>query len=101
MKNIFTFIALTFLSISTIDAQDKSSKKADKQFSKLEFVKAAESYKKLINNGKSSDYVVAQLAECYYNIFNTVEAEKWYATLAEDSSDPDIIFKYSQMLKAN
>jgi len=30
-----------------------------------------------------------------------VEAEKWYATLAEDSSDPDIIFKYSQMLKAN
>ncbi|MDG1219731.1 MAG: OmpA family protein, partial [Flavobacteriaceae bacterium] len=36
-----------------------------------------------------------------YNIFNTVEAEKWYATLAEDSSDPDIIFKYSQMLKAN
>ena len=101
MKNIFTFIALTFLSISTIDAQDKSSKKADKQFSKLEFVKAAESYKKLINNGKTSDYVVAQLAECYYNIFNTVEAEKWYATLAEDSSDPDIIFKYSQMLKAN
>ena len=101
MKNIFTFIALTFLSITTIDAQDKSSKKADKQFSKLEFVKAAESYKKLINNGKSSDYVVAQLAECYYNIFNTVEAEKWYATLAEKSSDPDIIFKYSQMLKAN
>ena len=101
MKNIFTFIALTFLSIATINAQDKSSKKADKQFSKLEFVKAAESYKKLINNGKSSDYVVAQLAECYYNIFNTVEAEKWYATLAEDSSDPDIIFKYSQMLKAN
>ena len=43
MKNIFTFIALTFLSISTIDAQDKSSKKADKQFTKIEFVKAAES----------------------------------------------------------
>ena len=101
MKNIFTFIALTFLSITTMDAQDKSSKKADKQFSKLEFVKAAESYKKLINNGKSSDYVVAQLAECYYNIFNTVEAEKWYATLAEESSNADIIFKYSQMLKAN
>jgi len=101
MKNIFTFIALTFLSITTIDAQDNSSKKADKQFSKLEFVKAAESYKKLINKGKTSDYVVAQLAECYYNIFNTVEAEKWYATLAEKSSDPDIIFKYSQMLKAN
>ena len=101
MKNIFTFIALTFLSTSIINAQDNSTKKADKQFSKLEFVKAAESYKKLINKGKSSDYVVTQLAECYYNIFNTLEAEKWYATLDEESSNPDIIFKYSQMLKAN
>jgi len=101
MKNIFTLITLTFLSIVSVNAQDNSSKKADKQFSRLEFVKASESYKKLIDKGNSSDYIVGQLAECYYNIFNTVEAEKWYATLAEDSTDPDIIFKYSQMLKAN
>jgi len=101
MKNIFTLITLTFLSMVSVNAQDNSSKKADKQFSRLEFVKASESYKKLIDKGNSSDYIVGQLAECYYNIFNTVEAEKWYATLAEDSTDPDIIFKYSQMLKAN
>ena len=101
MKNIFTLITLTFLSIVSLNAQDNSSKKADKQFSRLEFVKASESYKKLINKGNSSDYIVGQLAECYYNIFNTVEAEKWYATLAEDSTDPTIIFRYSQMLKAN
>ena len=101
MKNIFTLITLTFLSIVSLNAQDNSSKKADKQFSRLEFVKASESYKKLINKGNSSDYIVGQLAECYYNIFNTVEAEKWYATLAEDSTDPTILFRYSQMLKAN
>ena len=101
MKNIFTLITLTFLSIVSLNAQDNSSKKADKQFSRLEFVKASESYKKLINKGNSSDYIVGQLAECYYNIFNTVEAEKWYATLSEDSTDPTIIFRYSQMLKAN
>ena len=101
MKNIFTLITLTFLSIVSLNAQDNSSKKADKQFSRLEFVKASESYKKLIDKGNASDYIVGQLAECYYNIFNTVEAEKWYATLAEDSTDPTIIFRYSQMLKAN
>ena len=101
MKNIFTLITLTFLSIFSLNAQDNISKKADKQFSRLEFVKASESYKKLINKGNSSDYIVGQLAECYYNIFNTVEAEKWYATLAEDSTDPTILFRYSQMLKAN
>jgi len=101
MKNIFTLITLTFLSIVSLNAQDNSSKKADKQFSRLEFVKASESYKKLIDKGNASDYIVGQLAECYYNIFNTVEAEKWYATLAEDSTDPTILFRYSQMLKAN
>ena len=101
MKNIFTLITLTFLSIFSLNAQDNISKKADKQFSRLEFVKASESYKKLIDKGNASDYIVGQLAECYYNIFNTVEAEKWYATLAEDSTDPTIIFRYSQMLKAN
>ena len=101
MKNIFTLITLTFLSIVSLNAQDNSSKKADKQFSRLEFVKASESYKKLIDKGNASDYILGQLAECYYNIFNTVEAEKWYATLSEDSTDPTIIFRYSQMLKAN
>ena len=101
MKNIFTLITLTFLSIVSLNAQDNISKKADKQFSRLEFVKASESYKKLIDKGNASDYIVGQLAECYYNIFNTVEAEKWYATLAEDSTDPTILFRYSQMLKAN
>ena len=101
MKNIFTLITLTFLSIFSLNAQDNISKKADKQFSRLEFVKASESYKKLIDKGNASDYILGQLAECYYNIFNTVEAEKWYATLAEDSTDPTIIFRYSQMLKAN
>jgi len=101
MKNIFTLITLTFLSIVSIHAQYKNTKKADKQFSRFEFVKAAESYKKLINKGKSTDYVVSQLAECYYNIFNTVAAEKWYATLVEKSTDADVIYKYSQMLKAN
>ena len=101
MKNIFTLITLTFLSIFSLNAQDNISKKADKQFSRLEFVKASESYKKLIDKGNASDYILGQLAECYYNIFNTVEAEKWYATLAEDSTDPTILFRYSQMLKAN
>lgn len=101
MKKIYTIITLVLLSVSMLNAQDNSTKKADKQFSRLEFVKAADSYNKLIKKGKSSDYVISQLAKCYYNIFNTVEAEKWYAKIVENSSDPDVIFRYSQMLRAN
>ena len=100
MKNIFTLFTLTFLSISTLYGQNNSTKKADKHFSRLEFVKAAEEYLELINKGNSGDYVISQLAESYYNIFNTIEAEKWYSKIV-DSSDAEVIYKYAQMLKAN
>jgi hypothetical protein len=34
-------------------------------------------------------------------VFKTVEAEKWYAKALETSSNPEMIYNYSQMLKAN
>ena len=61
MKKIYTIITLVLLSVSMLNAQDNSTKKADKQFSRLEFVKAADSYNKLIKKGKSSDYVICLL----------------------------------------
>lgn len=84
-----------------LTAQNRDTKKADKHFSRLEFVDAAEDYQKLVDNGKGDAYVYKQLAECYYNVFNTVEAERWYAKALESSQDPETIYKYSQMLKAN
>lgn len=101
MKNLKTLLFITLMSSLCLTAQNKNTKKADKQFSRYEFVKAAESYNKLVEKGKADDYVYGQLAECYYNIFNTVEAEKWYAKALETSSEPEMIYKYSQMLKAN
>ena len=101
MKNILTLFTLTFLSITTIYSQNNSTKKADKHFSRLEFVKASQEYLELINKGNSGDYVISQLAESYYNIFNSIEAEKWYSKIVDSSSDPEVIYKYAQMLKAN
>lgn len=85
----------------SLTAQNNDTKKADKHFSKFEFVEAAEYYNKLIANGKGDAYVYGKLAEAYYNIFNTVEAERWYAKALESSQAPEMIYKYSQMLKAN
>ena len=84
-----------------LTAQSKATKKADKQFARFEFVNAVESYNKLIEKGKGDTYIYSQLAESYYNIFNTVEAERWYAKALESSDNPEMIYKYSQMLKAN
>lgn len=99
IKNILTLLAI--VSCLSLTAQNKATKKADKHFSRLEFVEAAKQYNKLIENGKGDNYVYSQLAECYYNVFNTTEAERWFAKALAENADPEMIFKYAQMLKAN
>jgi outer membrane protein OmpA-like peptidoglycan-associated protein/tetratricopeptide (TPR) repeat protein len=83
------------------NAQSSSTKRADKLFSKFKFVDAATSYEKLITKGEGDEYIYSQLAECYYNVFNSKYAEKWYAKALETASDPEMVYNYSQMLKAN
>ncbi|TPV34822.1 cell envelope biogenesis protein OmpA [Paucihalobacter ruber] len=99
INNIILFVAL--FSFLNLIAQNEATSKADQHFSRLEFVEAAKQYNKLIEKGKGDNYVYSQLAECYYNIFNTVEAERWYAKALAGSDDPEMMFKYSQMLKSN
>ena len=100
MKKILTLLIIALLSFNSIISQNNSTKKADKLFDRLEYVKAAEEYLKLTE--KSSDnYIIGKLADSYYNIFNTREAEKWYSKIINDNPNADIIFRYSEMLKAN
>ena len=100
MKKILTLLIITSFSLTPILAQNNSTKKADKLFDRLEYVKAAQEYLKLAE--KSPDnYVISRLADTYYNIFNTKDAEKWYAKIINDDPDAEIIFRYAEMLKAN
>ena len=101
MKKIISIFIITLLSSVSITAQSNDTKKADKHFNKYEFIEAATDYLKLVTDGKADTYVYSQLAESYYNVFNTVEAEKWYAKALETASDPEMVYNYSQMLKAN
>tara|TARA_Y200000002_G_scaffold170293_1_gene140499 strand:+ start:940 stop:2907 length:1968 start_codon:yes stop_codon:yes gene_type:complete len=100
MKKILTLLIITSFSLTPILAQNNSTKKADRLFDRLEYVKAAQEYLKLAE--KSPDnYVISRLADAYYNIFNTKDAEKWYAKIINDDPDAEIIFRYAEMLKAN
>ena len=101
MKNIISIFIITLLTSASLTAQGNDTKKADKHFNKFEFVDAAADYLKLVEDGKADTYVYSQLAESYYNVFNTVEAEKWYAKALETATDPEMVYNYSQMLKAN
>ncbi|WP_452227395.1 OmpA family protein [Lacinutrix cladophorae] len=101
MKNIKIFITLLLLSSLSLTAQNKNTSTADKHFSRFDFNKAIESYEKLVEKGNADEYVYKRLAEANFNIFNTVDAEKWYAKALETSQDPETMINYVQMLKAN
>lgn len=90
-----------FVSTITLKAQNKETDKADKLYLQFEYVKAAEAYLKLIEKGEKDSYICKQLAESYYNMFNPVEAIKWYAKTIATPQDAEIYFHYAQMLKAN
>lgn len=100
MKNLY--IAFSFvIASSTITAQNAATKKADKLYSRYEYVTAAEEYLKLVDQGKGDDYVYNRLATTYFNMFNTTEAARWYAKAIEKPQDAETYYRYAQMLKAN
>lgn len=85
------------------DTPEERLKLADQLFSRYEFIDAASHYQKLTKGVKTDNYINLQLAECYYNIFNTVEASKWYAKAIEvnPNLDAEVYYRYAQMLKAS
>ena len=100
MKNLY--IALIFVAISSsLTAQNKDTKAADKLFNRYEYVAAAKEYQKLADSGKGDGYVYKQLADTYYNMFNTANAAIWYAKAVQTPQDAETYFRYAQMLKVN
>jgi outer membrane protein OmpA-like peptidoglycan-associated protein/tetratricopeptide (TPR) repeat protein len=98
MKRLYILFSLALgLSLS---AQNKDTAKADKLFNRFEYVDAAAEYQKLVEDGKQDPYVYRQLADSYYNVFNSKEAVRWYAKATETDQDAETYYRYAQMLKA-
>lgn len=96
-----TYITLSFVFAGLLaSAQNKDTQAADKLFSRYEYIDAVEAYLKLVSAGKADNYVYRQLADSYYNVFNTAEASKWYAKATEEKQDAEVYYRYAQMLKA-
>ncbi|MNK67494.1 Outer membrane porin F precursor [compost metagenome] len=95
MKNLY--ITLSFmLATMAMTGQTKETEAADKLYAKLDYIDAAKAYQKLT----PSPYVNKQIADSYYNIFNSKEAVAWYAKATETTQDAETYYRYAQMLKA-
>jgi len=100
MKNLYITLSFVIASM-TLSAQNKDTEKADKLFNRFEYVDASNEYLKLVDKGKADNYVYKQLADSYYNVFNTKEAAKWYAKATQEKQDAETYYRYAQMLKAD
>ena len=98
MKKIY--ILLSFVLSGTLSAQNEDTEKADRLFNRLEYVEAAQQYNSLVENGKGDPYIYRQLAESYYNVFDSKQASQWYARAVETDQDAETHYRYAQMLKA-
>ncbi len=99
MKKLY--ITLSFVIASgVLSAQNAKTKNADKLFDRFEYIDAADEYLKVAEKDSNDVYVQKQLAESYYNVFNTKEAVKWYDKVVEKEQDAEVYYKYAQMLKA-
>ncbi len=101
MKNVRLLLLFMLVGGLTVTAQNSDTKKADKLFANFEFDEAIKLYKELVDKGEGNTYIYSKLADANYNIFNTVEAEKWYRKTVKENLETEIVFKYAEMLRAN
>ena len=101
MKKIYIILFLTLAGGMVVQAQNRNTRKADQHFDRLEYVKAAEEYEKLVERNRADAYVYRQLATSYYLINNTEKAEPYFREIASETDDPEVIYSFAQTLKSN
>lgn len=98
MKTIALFGSLLFL-CNTAFAQNKNTAKADGLFKTYQYVDAINAYMDVVKDQKANGYVYKQLADSYYNLFDTKEAVQWYAKAVESKQEAEVYFRYALALK--
>lgn len=94
-------ISLLLLLVGTsVYAQNRQTRKADRHFQRFEYTSAIKEYLKLVDRQRADAYVHKQLADSYYFVFNSGEAVKWYKEALKEAQDAETHFRYAQMLKA-
>lgn len=97
-KTYFTLSLMILLSASY--AQNSVTAKADKLFESYQYVAAIEEYTRLAESKNANEYIYKQLADSYYNVFDSANATKWYAkATSKGKSDAETYYRYAQTLK--
>ena len=105
MKIIITiYISLFFLSINVLSAQEKKAvKEGNKEFEKLAYIEARQSYLRASNKGVKSAELLKNLGDSYYFNADYTNAAKWYGELMQssDSIPSEYMYRFALSLKSD
>jgi len=99
MKKILLLVLLT-TSLAGY-SQKLIVKRADKEYSQLHFSAAAELYEEAVMSGAGSDAIYLKVADCYYKIKDTRNAEKYYSKVADSKKSEVDWFQNIQCMLQN
>ena len=100
-KKLILIITLLIIICSAGIAQKAKLKRANKKFEQLNYNEAIQLYLEILDK-KDILGAKIKLAESYWKVSNTVEAEYWYGQLVElPEIKPIYYLRYAQALNAN
>jgi len=101
MKNIkLLFIAIVLIGTSAI-GQTQKQKRAERQFDSFSFVKAIETYEKMVDTSFNQYYAMRKLGDAYIMLRQPEKALPIYAQVVEQENVPSEYFLYyAQTLRA-
>jgi outer membrane protein OmpA-like peptidoglycan-associated protein/tetratricopeptide (TPR) repeat protein len=99
MRYLLFILLISQASLSSF-AQSMTIRNADKQYANMHYADAADIYEQAIGHGEGSNSVYLKLADSYFKIKDTKNAEKYYAKVT-DAFDEDKLYQYAQSLLQN
>ena len=81
MKQLLLLITLTLFAATSIKGQSLFQKKADQLYSELSYIAAIDYYKSLVKTDTPTEANMRKLAECYFKVYDFVNAENAYKAL--------------------
>lgn len=97
-KYIFLLLIIPF----GLLAQERTIKKAEKEFNQQSYISAINIFQELADSGFESDQIFEKLGDANYFNANYLQAEIWYAKryLLKGPFPPEFLYRYGQSLKS-
>lgn len=101
-KYVLSGLLIGFLAFA-VQAQDRSTKKADRYFSQFDYSSAVDQYKKLIQKKGETPYLNYQIGYAHLNMKNYTEAQKYLQAylnaVSEEKIEKEFLWDYANLLK--